>query len=271
MGVTDTSGEDKLFVVCELKTGSPVFADVSYTGNLNGKLPQPTQDDPDIQISLTSYVSNQTTHFEFDPLEKKYVLDDRDQKPQSGAKYMLSVAKYSYGPDAKITVTMPNEVKSKNLEVLNYKSERLEDNTYKTSVECIISLIQPIAGNSYLILQAFTESGNSFTVNRVHENSNAFFILSHKPGFLIDYARLNSDQIHISYSVTENLPVDKLILETGNTTNQFYRYNIFASNVKTAGQSGTLNQSIAPFNLYSGDIWGSVSACNSHIGTYFLK
>ena len=241
-------GEKKLFVVCEMQVGEHVKADVTYTGTANGVLPKDLEVPDTFNISLAEGDKDFGVPFRFDSKEEMFLIE-KDLIPlKQGVRYKFrGIGNNPNTSEPSVVIPEPVLIDTVILSEINTYSE---NSKFVTSMKCIVKISK-------------TENNQIWTVTRFEKDQGGLKRLHHREGFMVDYARLTTDEIHLSLTLTSSSLPTRIKMDVSNVTSAFYQYNNYLSNiVSDPGQSAQI-PAIAGFNINTEKAFGSFSAINT--------
>jgi hypothetical protein len=259
----------KLFVVCEVKVGEDIIADVTQNGNVTGKIPKPLDMPDTLNMSLSEGDYDFGISFDYDPSNKNFTIDSEKLKVKSGFTYKYRGIGTDVKRNSEPSVVIPSPVYIDTLIVQNFAVGAFETK-YVTTVDCIIRLTKPEVTPSYLYIIPKTESQTDWKVVSFNKNIAAFKKTEHRSGFLVDYSLITDNEIHVTLSVKESGPTKKLAFELNSVTESFYRYNCFVSNITDSNHLVAENPAIAGFNIKTDKAFGTFSALFPTYRTFLL-
>lgn len=256
----DEDGERKLFVVCEMTVGAKIFSDVTYTGNTSGGLNPSVLMKPDtFNFAIAEGDKDFGVPFTFDKGEKRFVINKESLPLTTGQKYKfrgIGANKNSSEP----AVIIPEAVIIDTI-IIEKVSRNIIQNKYFTEVNCRIRLKTPINTIAYFHIVPKTENQGNWVVKNIINDQSAFKRLRHRPGLLVDYARLSNDEISLTLEITEEKETKTVDMDIFNTTISYYQYNYYMSNITSDsyGQNSEI-PAITGFNIKTDKAFGTFSA-----------
>ncbi|MBK9736039.1 MAG: DUF4249 family protein [Saprospiraceae bacterium] len=249
-------GGSKLFVLCELKAGERITANVSISGDANGTLPKFLNNMDSLRFSLSEGESDENFSFTPDNEEKNYFIDPSQLRIKIAQKYKFKgVNEFSSG-ELEPQIIVPQTIVIDSF-IINKKMTENEAGKVKTFLDCTIKIKSPESLPAYFYIIPTTENGTIWKVEEFRINQGAYKRMEHRDGFLVDYSRISNDQINLVLSVTETTPTKGGHIEFNNVTESFYRFNAYKTNVLI---SEGVNPPIASFNIMTSRAYGTFSA-----------
>lgn len=267
--IPSESGDQKLFVVCEMQVGDHIHAKVSYTGTAHGILPKELELPDTFNLSLAEGDKDFGIPFKFDIKERMFFIEKNLMPLHQGVRYKFRGI--GDNPNtAEPFVVIPEPVLMDTI-IFDDISSYTENDKVVTTVQCIIKIASSQSKPSYLYFVPKTENNLFWKVTRFGKDQGALKRLYHRDGFMVDYSRLTSDEIHLTMTLTDGTSPDQLKMEMSHVTTAFYQYNTYLSNIATdPGQSAQI-PAIAGFNINTEKAFGSFSAMNTTLRTFQIK
>lgn len=248
--------EKKLFVVCELRLGENIIADVSYVGSL---AQEPTYLEQPDTFKFQLAIGEKDFSEQFDHVEgSQFVIPKSDLALEQGEKYKF-VGIGLNDKRALPSVTMPKLV---SVDTVIIHGIKVDSNlsVYTSYLDCTIKLKPNADKQAYYYMEPRTKQGLACTIESFNMDKNPFKRMAHRDGFLIDYSRMNDDEISVTLKVSEPMKTDEIYFYLSNVTESFYRYNFYLSNVATDPGQSSGQPAIASFNVNTNKAFGSFSA-----------
>ncbi len=262
-------GEKKLFVVCEMQVGEHIKAEVSYTGTANGVLPKDLEMPDTFNLSLAEGDKDFGVPFRFDSKEEMFLIE-KDLIPlKQGVRYKFrGIGNNPNTSEPFVVIPEPVLIDTVILSEINTYTE---NSKFVTSMKCIVKISKNENKPAYLLLVPKTENNQIWTVTRFEKDQGGLKRLHHREGFMVDYARLTTDEIHLSLTLTASSYPTRIKMDVSNVTSAFYQYNNYLSNiVSDPGQSAQI-PAIAGFNINTEKAFGSFSAINTTQRSFEIK
>jgi hypothetical protein len=267
--IPSEAGEKKLFVVCEMQVGGHINAKVTYTGTANGTLPKELEMPDTFNLSLAEGDKDFGIPFKYDSKEGRFFIEKNLMPLQQGIRYKFR----GIGDNPNRTepyAVIPEPVLIDTI-VFDKISSYSENDKVVTTLQCIIKILPSVNKPSYLYLVPKTENDLYWSVSRFGKDQGALKRLHHREGFIVDYSRLSSDEIHLTLTLTDPLFPAQLKMDISHVTPAFYQYNTYLSNIAAdPGQSAQI-PAIAGFNINTEKAFGSFSAMNTSQSTFKIK
>jgi hypothetical protein len=260
--------ERKLFVICEMKVGDSIIADVTYTGNTRGQQSEPITDGKSLQLSLAEGDKDFGVPFEFSDETKYYYILPEKLSLKQGVRYKFrGIGTNSNFVEPIITIPAPMVLENVQTEIID---SIFLDGKFTTKVKCTVKL--PITTNkeSYFFITPTSEDGNKCKASFI-KDYQAFKALSNKSGFLIDYKRITNNELEFFIEISELKKTRSINMEFGNVTESFYKFNHYFSNVVAGIGNETSNPAIAGFNITTDKSFGTFSANTSFKRNFVIR
>ncbi len=254
----DTS---KLFLVCEMKVGEKITADVQFSGDTNGRLPATILNGDSLRFSIAEGDNDWGVNFKYDSILKNYYINQSEFEIKPGVQYKLRGIGTGLNDRLEPNISVPNSISLDDFKIVS-SSVTEKNGTFTTELRCIMKIQSPSLLPAYFWIIPRTETGTLWKLDKIEQNASAYKKLSHRNGFLVDYSRLNSNELFFCLSVSEKVKTSHVHVELNNVCNAFYRYNVYASNVNASNNTTTLNPAIAGFNIVTEKGYGSFSSLN---------
>jgi hypothetical protein len=267
--IPSDTGEQKLFVVCEMEVGDQINARVNYTGTANGTLPKELKMSDTFTLSLAEGDKDFGTPFKFDAKEKMFFIEKNLMPLQQGVRYRFR----GIGNNPNLSephVVIPERLLIDTV-IFDKISSFTENDKVVTTLQCIIKIASSEHTPAYLYIVPKTDKNLLWSVTRFGKDQGALKRLHHRDGFMVDYSRLTSDEIYLTLTLTDQLFPTHLKMNISHVTSGFYQYNTYLSNLAAdPGQSAQI-PAIAGFNINTEKAFGSFSAMNTTQSTFKIE
>ena len=258
--IIDTNVSEKLFVLCEIRSGTPVIADISFTGTGSGVRPITTDDLDKLNVGILRKDNGEFLPLTFDQNMKKFTIDSSLIDFYPGEEYELVLSRFGFGPEVRSSISVPEPIKIQDIIVSRYDTLKTDDQKVKTIVHCSISFERPVQLPAYFHVIARTPEGMEFKAGKFFGSVSAFTNMKKTEGFLVDYSRTGGNTIAIEWSVTDFKAHDIIHLEFCNVKEQYYRFLLFTDGIRQWPEGNPENPGIIPLNINSTGIIGSFHA-----------
>lgn len=260
--------ERKLFVLCEMKVGETINANIFYTGNTSTIQSEPLIDYENYTFAIAEGEADFGVDFKFDGREINWFITKARLPLKQGMRYKFRGVGTSDNYIEPI-VTIPSPINIANVSIKRVDSTIIDGKHY-TKVKCNIKLDTKYDENTYFYITPTSENGTQGN-STFEKDFQAYKNLSHKNGFLVDYERVTNDELEFYFEVEESINTKSINIEFGNVTPSFYQYNYYYSNVVAGLAYQTVNPAIAGFNIVTDKAFGSFSANYSFTKNYIIK
>ncbi len=252
-----------------MRVGDNIKADISFTGTTQGNLPQPLLRPDTFFFSITEGDKDFGVPFEYDPLQRQFYIDKQLLPLREGVKYKFRGIGDNQNK-SEPSLVIPAAVRQDTVLFENITHQN-NNNTFTTSLQCRIKLHKTETAPGFLYIVPTTGNNKVWTVTSFLQDHNAFKRLEHRPGLLVDYSRLNDDEMRFAITVTDTTAIDELKLEVSHVTAPFYQFNTYLSNLTTDPGQTTQIPAIAGFNIKTDKAVGTFSALHTSFRTYRIR
>jgi hypothetical protein len=213
-------------------------------------------------ISLILYdKANSALHsFMFDKEEMKFYIPMESLSPLGGNSYDIRIVRKNFGPEIRYAATVPPKIAIRSFSANDYSIEPLGHDRYLNRVNCQIKIQTSVQSNNYYLLEFIGQNTWEPKVSQMWNNEGAVRIQHKGSALLIDGSRLMSDMIRMSISGESDFIPDALNVKFSHITEQTYRYLLFSENAETYPQGNFINPAIAPLNINTHTVLGSINA-----------
>ena len=267
--LSNVDGERKLFVVCEMKVGQKLIANVSFLGNTQGVNYEPVLQGDTFNLAISEGDSDFGVPFIFDKSSKgDFFISEGKINLKSGIKYKFrGIGNNSTTFEPIVTIPAIMDIETVFVELTDKK---IVNNLTISKIRCVVKLNEKYHPQTYFYILPTTENGNPIGAN-FEKDFQAYKSLSHRSGFLVDYERVTDSEL-VFYLETIGTDIPKMIhVEFGNVSPSFYQYNYFKSNATTGLNATSLDPAISGFNINTDLALGSFSAMTSFVNKYPVK
>jgi hypothetical protein len=258
--IIDTNISEKLFVLCEIRSGTPVVADISFTGSGSGVRPVTIDDLDKMNIGILRKDKGEYVPLTFDQEMNRFTIDSSLIDFYPGKEYELILSRFGFGPEVRNSISLPEAIKIQDIITNRYDTLKTDDQKIKTIVRSTISFERPVQLPAYFHLIARTPEGKEYKVEKFFGSVSAFTNMKKTEGFLVDYSRADGNTIVIEWSVTDVKAHEIIHLEFCNVKEQYYRFLLFTDGIRQWPEGNPENPGIIPLNINSTGIIGSFHA-----------
>lgn len=268
--LTSNTSSDKMFVLCEMEAGKKIIANIYYVGDVSGKKIRQVNNQDLLSFSLAEGDKDWGYSFEYHRRDSFFYIEPDKFEIKEGLSYrFLGIGQNVKGVDPKIQIPISITLDTF---LINEHKVSYDGGMAQTELSGVLVLPKGISKSSFFYIVPRSENDLTWILSDFqNSNGQASHKLAHKDGFLIDYAMLNTNEIKMSLSIKENEATSKIAFDFYNVTESFYRYNVYASNVFSGGNTTTANPPIAGFNVQTDKAFGSFSALTKTSKTYIIK
>jgi hypothetical protein len=260
--------ERKLFVVCEMKVGEDIIADIAYTGNTKGTKSEPVEDFENYTFAIAEGETDLAFDFIYNGREKNYFIPNKKLNLKQGERYKFrGIGSNGNFTDPVVTIPTSMNLSDVKTEIVALSQQ---DGKYFTKVKCNVELGLKYDDETYFFIIPTTGNGNKGKTTFI-KDFQAFKDLSHKNGFLVDYNRITNNEIEFFFEFQENIPSDTINIEFGNVSPSFYWFNHYYSNLVSGIEFETSNPAISGLNVKTDKAYGTFSAISSFTKQYKIR
>lgn len=260
---------DKIFVLCEVEAGKRIEADIYFAGDVDGKKIKRVTDQDLEALSLAEGDKDTGFEFEYDNKDSIFYIDSDKFEIKSGLTYrFLGVGKSTHGGEPNIN--MPHPITLDTFQVLKYEIDQ-DEKIIKTNLQTSLILPRSVNKSSYFYIILTSENNAIWSIDNFEYNAGSINKLSQRAGFLVDYSKVDGNEIRLNISISESLATSAVNVRLYNVTESFYRYNLYASNIITASSSFNIHPPIAGFNIQTDKAIGSFSALSGTSHSYKIR
>lgn len=267
--LSNTDEERKLFVVCEMKVGQKLTANVSFLGNTQGVNYEPVLQGDTFNLAISEGDSDFGVPFIFNKSSKgEFFINEGKINLKSGIKYKFrGIGNNSTTFEPIVIIPAIMDIDTVDVELANTE---IVNNLTKSKIRCVVKLHEKYHPQTYFYILPTSEDGHPIGA-KFEEDFQAYKSLSHREGFLVDYDRVTDNEL-VFYLEATGLDVPEFIhLEFGSVSPSFYQYNYFKSNAITGLNTSFLDPAISGFNINTDLALGSFSAMTSFVKKYPVK
>lgn len=252
--------EERVYVDCMISSENGVSARISSIGALGQSEPGYLDDTNNISLHLYDK-ANATSHsFVFDKEEMKFYIPLESLSPLGGNSYDIRIVRKNYGPEIRYAATVPAKVAIHSFSVNDFSFETVGPDRYLNRLNCHFKIQPPPQSKNYYLVEFSGHDKWKPQVNKLGNNEGAIRIQAQGSALLIDGSRLMSDVIRLSIMGESDSVPEMLHLKFSHITEQTYRYLLFVENAETYPQGNFVNPAIAPLNINTHSILGSINA-----------
>jgi hypothetical protein len=263
--VVPQSEDRKLFVICEMKVGTKISANVSLAGNTKGLKNELITLDT-IKMSLVEGEKDFGVNF-----VQEFGRDYNYVNPINlliGENYKFrGIGRNSNNLEPAIIIPQAASIDS--IKAIR-KDSKIVNGKAISKVIVTIDLSAAMSAESYLYIDAKLPNGHTCNFS-FDKDFHAYKLLTHRKGFLVDYNRISNRKLEFIAEVSELVASDMISIEISNATKSFYDFNYYYSNAGTSTDYIPDNQAIASFNIQTGKAIGSFSAMHSITKDVLIK
>ncbi len=261
--------EKTMFVLCEMEEGKMIIADIYYIGDVNGKKIRQVKGDDFESFSLAEGDKDWGYNFQYNIRDSIFYIDADKFEIKSGLTYrFIGVGQSTKGIEPKIQIPFPIFLDTF---IINRKDISENQGSFKTTLNGSIFIPADVKRNSFFYIIPKVKQDTVWNVDQFYGKTLAFNKLSHKSGFLVDYSLMDNNEIRLQLSISEQDTASQITFDIFNVTESFYRYNLYASNVFSSGNSLNINPPIAGFNIQTNKAYGILSAKSGTSNTYIIR
>lgn len=247
-----------------MTTNQDIFAEIHFTGNIYGLKPSALMRPDTFNFSISEGEKDFGIPFTYDNNIKKFVIKKDQLNLIPGERYKFRGAGTSKGQEP--IVTIPDAIKVDTILVKNV-NKSVVNGKQVTQIECTMKFFKPKDNRIYFYVVPFNENKNEYEVELFNKDQSAFKRMKHIPGFLVDYSRLQDDEISAIIKVTDDKVSDIADFNVYNTTNSFYEFNAYMSN--NFDNPDFQSPPIAGFNIKTEKAFGTFSS--KSLSSYRVK
>lgn len=269
LSVPETGETGKLFVVCELKIGQDIKAEITMAGDTKGGIPKPFPNLEQKTFGISEEGKDLNCNFSSPREEESYY------SISAGSCQIKEGVNYNFTGIIDIdelmapNITIPYKVALDSFIIHKVIKTAVGDSTL-TVVDCTIRIKDPKSLPAYFYINPTTDGGGKCSVV-FNDHMSAYVKLLHREGILVDYSRLENNELNLTISKKDKTPMSKLNIAFDNTTESFYRYNRFVSNISASQNPNTENPAIAGLNINTSQAIGTFSALNGNTWSFEIK
>ncbi len=264
--VVPQSEDRKLFIVCEMKVGSKITANVSLAGNTKGLKNELVTLDTIKQMSLVEGEKDFGVNF-----IQEFGRDFNYANPIK----LITGENYKFrgigrnGNNLEPSLIIPQAANIDSVNAIRLDSKIVNGKAI-SKIKVTLYLSSSVANESYLYVDAKLPNGHTCNFS-FDKDFRAYKSLTHKKGFIVDYNRIADRKMEFIAEVTEFATSDLISIEISNTTKSFYDFNYYYSNAGESTDYIPDNQPIASFNILTDKAIGSFSALHSITKDIIIK
>jgi hypothetical protein len=242
--VTDVAlplADEKYFVVCELRAQDRVIATASNSGNIVGELPDKLENPDTLRMTIATGTNDDAYALVYDKKFDFYTIEPSYFTPTAGQSYFLKGLANSKNKEVDPQIVVPTYIYIDSVRTL--RLPKIEGDP-KESVQIEVYFNRPRTQESFFYVNPVVKGAKSVTP-KFDVNIAAYKRLLHKPGFLVDYSRLDANMITVTLEIESNQSVEDVTLELSNTTDSYYYYHKYRSDSFESNSATYISPTIA--------------------------